>query len=90
LPALQLCYFVHLETKDTRAVPVCAQRDRGRVDCLAETVGALDKLIAHARSTATRIVYCRRAGTWSDADCPTRGVCGPALGWKEGGVDEEE
>jgi len=90
LPALQLCYFVYLEAKNSRAVPIRAQRDCGRVDCFAKAVGAFDELVAHACSTAARVVYGRGTCTWSDANCPTRGVCGPTLGRKEGGVDEEE
>jgi len=90
LPALQLCYLVYLETKDTRAVPIRAQRDCSRVDCFAEAVCAFDDLIAHACPTATRIVYGRGAGTWSDTDSPTGGVRSSALGRKDGGIDEVE
>jgi hypothetical protein len=87
---LQLCYFVYLETENTRAVPVRAQRDSGRVDGFAETVRALDELVAHACTAAARVIYCRGAGTWIDADDPSRGVRGSALGRKEGRVDEKE
>jgi hypothetical protein len=90
LPALQLCYFVYLEAKNPRPVPIRAQRDCGRVDGFAEAVGALDELIAHTCTTPPRVVYGRGAGTWSEADGPTRRVCGAALGRKEGRVDEEE
>jgi len=90
LPALQLCDFVYLEAKNTRAVSICAQRDRGRVDGFAEVVGALDEFVAHACTTAAWVVSGRGASTWSHADGPTRGVRGPALGRKEGRVDEEE
>jgi hypothetical protein len=63
LPALQLCYFVYLEAKNTRAVPIRAQRDRGRVDTFAEAVSAFDELVAHACTTAARVIYGRGAGT---------------------------
>jgi hypothetical protein len=68
---LQLCYFVYLEAKDTRAVPIRAQRDCSRVDCFAEAIGAFDELVAHACPTATRIVCGRGTGTGGDTDCPT-------------------
>jgi hypothetical protein len=87
---LQLCNFVYLEAKDTRAVPICAQRDCSRVDCFTEAVGAFDELVADACPTATRIVCGRGAGAWSNTDGPTGGVCKSALGRKEGGIDEEE
>lgn len=90
MPALQLCYFVYLEAKNTRTVPICAQRDRGRVDTFAEAVPAFDELVAYACTTAARIIYGRSAGTCSDADCPTRRVRSAALGRKERRVDEEE
>jgi hypothetical protein len=90
LPALQLRNFVYLETKNTRAVPIRAQRDTGRVDGFAEAVRALDELVAHACTAAARVVYGRGASTWIDADDPSRGVRGSALGRKEGRVDEEE
>ena len=90
LPALQLCYFVYLEAKNTRAVPIRAQRDCGRVDGFAEAVRALDELVAHACTAAARVVYGRGASTWGNADVPTCGVRGAALGREEGRVDEEE
>ena len=88
LPALQLCDFVHLEAKYTRAVPICVQRDRGRVHSLTESVRAFHELVARA-PTAARVVY-SRARARHDADGPARGVGGPALGRQESGVDEEE
>lgn len=72
LPALQLGDLIDLETKDTRAVPIGAQRDRCRVDSVAEAIGALDELVARA-PTAARVVH-GRACTRQDADGPPRGV----------------
>jgi hypothetical protein len=64
------------------------QRDRGRVHRFAETISALHDLVARA-PTATRVVYGHtRAG--QDADGRSRGVGRPALGRKEGRVNEEK
>ncbi len=91
LPALQPCDLAHLEPKNPRTVSLRAQRDRGRIDGVAEAVRALHELVARTPAPA-RVVH-GRAGARHEAAHgarAARGVRRAALGREEGGVDEVE